>query len=117
MPTTPEPIPTRPLPPLLAPGLALVALALLAGLWTARPATRAGIEPRPLEHRLDVNAAPQHELELLPGVGPGIAWRIIDHRARVGQFHHVGQLEDVPLIGPVRRRDIEPWVDLPPAPR
>jgi competence ComEA-like helix-hairpin-helix protein len=36
--------------------------------------------------RININTAPARELERLPGIGQGLAERIIDHRERFGPF-------------------------------
>ena len=36
--------------------------------------------------RININTAPARELEQLPGIGKGLAERIIDHRERFGPF-------------------------------
>ena len=50
---------------------------------------------------LDLNRAGVAELETLPGVGPVLAQRIVDHREQHGPFGSVDALQDVPGIGPV----------------
>jgi competence protein ComEA len=50
--------------------------------------------------RVDLNAATAAELDALPGIGPVLAQRIVDHRTRNGPFRSVDQLDDVPGIGP-----------------
>ena len=50
--------------------------------------------------RIDLNAATAAELDALPGIGPVLAQRIVDHRSRNGPFRSVDQLDDVPGIGP-----------------
>lgn len=50
--------------------------------------------------RLDLNRADSTELELLPGVGPALASRILAARARAGRFAAVGDLLQVRGIGP-----------------
>jgi competence protein ComEA len=50
--------------------------------------------------RVDLNAATAGELDALPGIGPVLAQRIVDHRSRNGPFRSIDQLEDVPGIGP-----------------
>jgi competence protein ComEA len=49
---------------------------------------------------LDLNTAGVAELDTLPGIGPVLAQRIVDHRTREGPFTSVDQLDDVPGIGP-----------------
>ena len=48
---------------------------------------------------VDINGASADQLDRLPGIGPVLAQRIVDHRRVHGPFHDVGQLRDVPGIG------------------
>ncbi len=47
-----------------------------------------------------LNAATVADLDALPGIGPVLAQRIVDHRSQHGRFASVEQLDDVPGIGP-----------------
>ncbi len=49
---------------------------------------------------LDLNTATVADLDALPGIGPVLAERIVDHRERNGRFTTVEHLDDVPGIGP-----------------
>ena len=49
---------------------------------------------------IDLNTADATRLEELPGVGPAIAQRIIDHREKNGPFRSVDDLLEVSGIGP-----------------
>ena len=49
---------------------------------------------------VDLNAATATDLDALPGIGPVLAARIVEHRERHGPFRSVEQLDDVPGIGP-----------------
>ena len=49
---------------------------------------------------IDLNTATQAELELLPGVGPTVAKRIIDYRTQRGRFRSVEELDRIKGIGP-----------------
>ena len=96
----------------LAAWLAAIMLVALVAAWTARPVPRSAIQPQAIEHRIDVNNAAAHELELLPGIGPSIAWNIVEHRRANGPFAELAGLEQVRMIGPSRRAAVEPWVVL-----
>jgi competence protein ComEA len=48
---------------------------------------------------VDINRASAADLEELPGVGPVLAARIIDHRDRIGGFRSIDELQDVSGIG------------------
>lgn len=50
--------------------------------------------------RLDVNAARAIDLELIPGVGPKLALRIVEHRSVHGAFLRIEDLEQVVGVGP-----------------
>ncbi|MGY1688771.1 ComEA family DNA-binding protein [Geodermatophilus sp. SYSU D01105] len=49
---------------------------------------------------VDLNTATVADLDALPGIGPVLAQRIVDHREGQGRFTSVEQLDDVPGIGP-----------------
>lgn len=49
--------------------------------------------------QVNLNRASQADLEALPGVGPVLAQRIIAHRAAIGSFTTVDELQDVSGIG------------------
>jgi competence protein ComEA len=55
--------------------------------------------------KLNLNDATAAELDALPGVGPVLAQRIVDHRDQ-GPFTSVDQLDDVPGIGPARAAEL-----------
>lgn len=58
---------------------------------------------------VDVNTADTTTLETLPGIGPALAGRIVDHRTAHGPFASVDALIDVAGIGPAtlaRIRDL-----------
>ncbi|ATG54724.1 competence protein ComEA [Brachybacterium ginsengisoli] len=56
--------------------------------------------------RIDLNTANAAELEELPGVGPAIAERIVEHRERNGPFTSVEGLLEVSGIGPATLEEI-----------
>ena len=49
---------------------------------------------------IDLNRAGAEELDALPGIGPVLARRILEHRARQGPFRRVEELLAVRGIGP-----------------
>ena len=59
---------------------------------------------------VDLNTATLADLDALPGIGPVLAQRIVDHRAEQGPFASVEQLDDVSGIGPALFADLEPLV-------
>lgn len=57
---------------------------------------------------MDVNSASASELELLPGIGPKLARRIIDDRTKNGPFTVLDDLLRVRGIGPQKLHRILP---------
>ena len=51
---------------------------------------------------VDLNRASVGELEALPGIGPVMAGRIVEHREEVGRFRRVTDLVRVRGIGPAK---------------
>jgi len=51
-------------------------------------------------HRIDINTATAAELDLLPGIGPALAKRVIEYRDEHGAFARVDDLILVRGIGP-----------------
>lgn len=74
----------------------LVRAAALAPLVVENPAdTTVAVDVR-----VDLNTAEAWELELLPGIGPKLSQRIVEHRQKHGPFRSVSQLDNVTGIGP-----------------
>lgn len=59
---------------------------------------------------LDINTATQEELELLPGIGPVLAQRIVEHRETYGPFPTIESIQNVPGIGPAKYAAIQDWI-------
>jgi competence protein ComEA len=87
------------------------------------PATLARMEPfldlshtppvRPRRERegpamVDLNRAQSEELQMLPGIGPALAGRIVQYRAREGPFGHPEDLLGISGIGPATLERIRP---------
>lgn len=62
--------------------------------------------------KVSLNAATLAELDALPGVGPVLAQRIIDHRDQHGGFRAVSDLRQVTGIGDARYEDLKNLVTL-----
>jgi competence ComEA-like helix-hairpin-helix protein len=54
--------------------------------------------------RININTAPAKELEALPGIGKGLAERIIEHREKYGPFRRAEHLMMVRGISETRFR-------------
>lgn len=73
------------------------------------PAGGAGDPPA----RVELNRASEVELQELPGIGPALARRIVDERARRGGFARVDDLVEVPGIGPATLERLRPLLHAP----
>ena len=61
---------------------------------------------------ISINTASLEELEQLPGIGPGIAQRIIDYRSTYGSFNYLEELKNVNGIGDGKYRKIKEFICL-----
>ncbi len=61
---------------------------------------------------LDLNTATSAELELLPGVGPSLAARIVEYREKNGPFKNFDDLDKVYGFGPKMLEKIRPLVEV-----
>jgi competence protein ComEA len=73
----------------------------------------AGSAATPVDGRVAINTADVVALETLPGVGPVLAQRIIDHRVGNGPFTVVEDLLDVPGIGESKLAELREMVLVP----
>lgn len=64
----------------------------------------------PAARVVDLNRAGAADLDHLPGVGPVLARRILEHRARHGPFRRVDELRAVRGIGPRTLERLRPLV-------
>ncbi len=60
--------------------------------------------------RININLASGEELELLPGIGPALAERIIAYRREHGGFQDTAELLNVSGIGPKTLAKIENYI-------
>jgi competence ComEA-like helix-hairpin-helix protein len=65
---------------------------------------------QPGARRTNINTAPTAELEKLPGIGKGLAERIVDHRERFGPFRRTEHLIVVRGISDRRFRELRDWI-------
>ncbi|MEO0141889.1 MAG: helix-hairpin-helix domain-containing protein [candidate division WOR-3 bacterium] len=61
---------------------------------------------------ISINNAEVDDLEALPGIGPALARRIVEYRARHGAFKDLDELKDVKGIGEKVFRQILPFIEL-----
>lgn len=76
----------------------------------AAPVPQTAQTPQTSADALCINTASREELMQLPGVGPVLAGRITEYRARYGRFVSVRQLMDVEGIGEELYAALEPLV-------
>lgn len=69
------------------------------GAVPAASAASAGAPAWRPDGALDLNLATADDLQELPGIGPVLAERIVEHREQIGRFAAVGDLRDVAGIG------------------
>lgn len=63
---------------------------------------------------LDLNRATKQDFDALPGIGPKLAERIMEHRQSVGAFHSLDELREVKGIGNKKFERIRPLVTVTP---
>jgi competence ComEA-like helix-hairpin-helix protein len=74
------------------------------------PASDAALRALRKAEPLDLNRAGAGDLELLPGVGPALARRIVSHRTTHGAFTSIDALGQVRGIGPKTLARLRPLV-------
>lgn len=95
--------------------VAFIALAWLLfivaclGGWLAGPSTTLDLSVP--SYRVPVNLADRWQLQLLPGIGPAMAGRVIRQRDRSGPFDSARRLQSrVSGIGPMTIEQLKPWI-------
>jgi competence ComEA-like helix-hairpin-helix protein len=81
-----------------------------AGIARAEPAPRPDPAAAPPSEPLDVNRADAAQLARLPGVGPGLAQRIVEERERRGRFDSPEALRYVLGMGPKKLAAIRRFI-------
>ncbi|HRF59355.1 MAG TPA: ComEA family DNA-binding protein [Fimbriimonadaceae bacterium] len=61
---------------------------------------------------ISINTADSTQLDLLPGVGPATAAKIIEYRSAHGGFRSIDELEQVKGIGPKKLAKMRPFLKL-----
>ena len=57
-------------------------------------------------NKININKATQKELEVLSGIGPATAQKIVDYRTQNGEFTNIEEIKKVPGIGDVLAKKI-----------
>lgn len=74
-------------------------LLLLLSLVLTPAAVLAQNSKAPSTEKVNLNTATVDQLQTLPGVGPAIAKKIIDHRTKNGKFNKIEDILNVKGIG------------------
>ena len=78
------------------------------GILDEDVAQNVSLEPQDV--MVNINTASQLELQQIPGVGPAIAARIVEHRETHGYFRIIEDILDVSGIGPARFADMQDFL-------
>jgi competence protein ComEA len=78
----------------------------------ARKLPRTRADKKELVGRLNLNSATEDQLQLLPGVGPAKAQRIVEYRGKKGPFKRVADLRKVKGFGYKSLKTLEPYLDV-----
>src|SRR5512137_2714601 len=88
---------------------ALLCQPVIAGQQPPAETGKAAVQPT-----VNLNTATATQLESLPGVGPTLATRIIEHRQKNGPFKKVEELMNVKGIGEKNFLKLKPLVTVTP---
>jgi competence protein ComEA len=90
----------------------LGALLCRPAITAQQPAAEAG--KAAVQSTVNLNTATAAQLESLPGVGPTLATRIIEHRQKNGPFKKIEELMNVKGIGEKNFLKLKPLVTVTP---
>lgn len=62
--------------------------------------------------KININTATQTEFETLPGIGPSIAYKIVEYRKENGKFKNIEDLKKISGIGENKYKQIENFVEI-----
>ena len=62
--------------------------------------------------KININKVSLSEIQKIPGIGPVLAARLIDHRNINGSFKSIDELLDVKGIGPKKLEKIRAWIKI-----
>lgn len=96
-------------------GIATLLFIIVALLISALPKTNSIIVGTPdvevTPYLINVNTADRDELDILDGIGPAIAERIIEYRKNNGPFESADELAEISGIGPSTIANIRDYIE------
>jgi competence protein ComEA len=92
----------------------MAALFVLGLGFTAVAAQESSRAPAEASAAVNLNTATPAQLEMLPGVGPALAQRIVDYRQQSGGFKKIEELMNVRGIGEASFLKLKPLVTVTP---
>lgn len=96
-------------------GIATLLFIIVALLISALPKTNYIIVDTPdievTPYLINVNTADRDELDILDGIGPAIAERIIEYRKNNGPFESADELAEISGIGPSTIANIRDYIE------
>ncbi len=95
-------------------GAFLLLAAMLCGPMIAAQQPAADTAKATLQPAVNLNTATAAQLETLPGVGPALAARIIEHRQKNGPFKKIEELMNVKGIGEKSFLKLKPLITVTP---
>jgi competence protein ComEA len=74
-------------------------LALCLGLALSPVLAEVQKDKAPSAERINLNKATMEQLQTLPGVGPALAKRILEHRQKSGKFKRIEEILNIKGMG------------------
>ena len=102
-------------------GITVIFVCILIGIFVGRRTAGAYIpvaeaqkaiaeDKAGFDGQIDINAATSAQLQLIPGIGPSIAQRIIDYRTENGNFTAIEDLLKIKGIGTKTFEQMKPYI-------
>jgi competence ComEA-like helix-hairpin-helix protein len=86
----------------------LMAVIVLLLCWNSIDETEV-LKPKTYRFRIDINTATLGELQVLPGIGPKLAERIVQYRDSAAPITHYEKILNVNGIGRKKLETIKPY--------